>query len=64
MRQYLGEKKVKRLREKLHLPIKEALVRGNTNHAILLVMEDGSSRYLLPGGILTAINSPGEEKRC
>lgn len=41
MRQALGPKKVRRLREKTGLAIKYALVRGGTGHRTDLHLEDG-----------------------
>jgi len=41
MRQVVGEKKVKRYREKTELPICTALVRGDSNHRVDLLLDDG-----------------------
>jgi len=42
MRQKLGEKKVKKLRGELNLPIVHVLVRGGTNHRQDLCLKDGT----------------------
>lgn len=51
-RQRVGEKKVRKLREKLGLPIVTALVRGGTDHRIDLCLEDGSVTYYWKDGTL------------
>lgn len=47
MRQALGEKKVKRLGEKLGLPIIRAVVRGGTDHRIDFRIDGDDSVYSL-----------------
>lgn len=50
MRQQLSDKKVKKLREQLKLPIVYVAVRGGTHHRKDLYLEDGSITYLWPDG--------------
>lgn len=49
-RNRVGEKKVKKLREKTGLPVLTALVRGGTDHRIDLLLEDGSIASLYRDG--------------
>lgn len=48
MKQYLGERKVRRLREKLGLAIEFAMARGNTDHELELYIEGGEVLYYHP----------------
>ena len=46
MRQWVGKKKVQKLRRELALPIVGVLVRGGTHHRRDLYLEDGRVLYL------------------
>ena len=48
MRQWVGEKKLRRLRAKLNLDIEGALVRGGTGHRVDLCLRDGSIMHYWP----------------
>jgi hypothetical protein len=48
MRQHVGEKKVKKYREFTGLPVCAALVRGNTEHRIDLLLEGGKVMHWWP----------------
>jgi hypothetical protein len=48
MRCYLGKKKIERLKRKYKLPIVSAMVRGNTDHRIDVLLEDGTELSLYP----------------
>lgn len=50
MRQLLGEKKTRRLRQQTGLPIAFVKVRGNTEHRKDLYLEDGTIVHLWPDG--------------
>ena len=52
MRQNLGEKKVRKLKGELKLPIVHVLVRGGTDHRRDLCLEDGSIIYLFKDGTM------------
>lgn len=52
MRQRLGPKKVKKIREQTGLPVSYVLVRGNTNHRRDLILEDGKCVYMWPDGTI------------
>ena len=47
-RQRLGDKKLRRLRRQLGLPIVRALVRGGTNHRVDLILEGGQMVHYWP----------------
>lgn len=52
MRQRMGVRKVKQLREKTGLPVVAVLVRGGTDHRRDLCLEDGSVVHLYRDGEL------------
>lgn len=54
MRQALGPKKVKRIRELTGLDVKHVAVRGGTDHRKDLYLADGTITHLWPDGTLEA----------
>ena len=56
-RQRLGDKKLKKLRKKLGLPIMVAQVRGNTDHRIDLFLEDHTWIRLFKDGTIERENN-------
>ena len=61
MRQRLGEKKTRQLRERLGLPIVKVMVRGGTDHRQDLCLEDGTITSYWPATGELA-KSPGRWK--
>ena len=57
MRQSVGEKKVRRYRRETGLDVLTALVRGNTDHRIDLLLADGTITHWFKDGTLkSAVN--------
>lgn len=56
MRQLLGEKKVRRIREQTGLPVVKVLVRGNTDHRRDMHLETGEIISLFKDGTMQPWN--------
>jgi hypothetical protein len=67
VRQKLGPKKTQRLREVTGLPIARVMVRGGTDHAKTLILEDGRYYDMSKDGAITFMPGWGnwltEERR-
>lgn len=52
MRQFLGEKKIRKLRRQTGLDIESGMVRGGTEHRVDLLLVSGETVSLFPNGNL------------